>query len=72
MHTIQIKLDETNKSLVIESDEEGLTELKEMIEHKLRLKGNISQAIIAKDLRGEEIRLKFELIPEIKTKCQEH
>ena len=62
MHTIHFTGDAEAKTCVVSSNEAGLTALAEMIQMKLKMKQNSSDTLICKDQRGEELKLRFDLI----------
>ena len=62
MHTIHFSGDPEKKTCAVSSNEAGLKALVEMIQLKLKLKDNLSETLICKDQRGEELRLSFHLL----------
>jgi hypothetical protein len=62
MHTIYLTGDKESNTCVINSDEDGLTALAEMIKMKLKMKQNSSETLICKNLHGSKFKLRFDLI----------
>ncbi len=62
MHTIHFSGDSEKKTCVVSSNEAGLKALAEMIQLKLKMKNNLSETLICKDHRGEEFKLRFDLL----------
>jgi len=62
IYQIHFHFDMQGDILVIESDKDGLTQLKSMIDRKIKLKDNSTEILIAKNKKGQKYKIRFDLI----------
>lgn len=64
MNVINFHGDEETETCVVSGNREGLETIIEMIESKLKLKNHTHETLICKDYRGNDCKIRFELIEE--------
>ena len=62
MHIINFISDQTTKTCVVSSNRDGLQCLIDMIQMKLKMGDRSIETLICKDFRGEEFKLRFDLL----------